>query len=206
MGAGLLGADVNVPTTATSAIQYVSSSEAGQASVSGSSTVHDWMVKGVVIDGNAMFSGRWKVGSSVPIELRSIDLAIPVASLKGTEGSGMDGTMYESLKRDQFPSITFKLTQVKLKTEPSGQGLPYHFATRGQLAVAGIARTVNLDLTILPHDDGALTIATNVSLNMSDFNIAPPTAMLGAIKSGDAIVVRVIWQLSMTPAKRSSER
>jgi polyisoprenoid-binding protein YceI len=202
----LLGSDAGTPIVSSATIQYVSSTEGGQATVSGTSTLHAWTVTSVLIKGDAAFSGKWKPDADPSIALQSIDLVIPVNSLKSTEGGGMDSTMYDALKLTQFPTITYTLAKVKLKTSPSRQGLPYQFDTMGQLTVAGSSRQVNLQLGVMPHDDGALTMSTDINLNMSDFNITPPTAMLGMIKSGDAIIIKVTWQLSMRPAKMSSER
>jgi hypothetical protein len=182
-----------------SALRYANSADPGEAIVSGTSTLHDWTVKSHNIKGNAEFSGEWKGGSDKPIALQSIDLAVAVDSLKSTEGSGMDNTMYDALHLKKFPTITYKLATATLKSSPSKDGLAYHFATTGQLTVAGNAHPVNLDLAVVPHDAGKLTITTDVALKMSDCSVTPPTAMLGMIKSGDAITVKVTWQLASQP-------
>ena len=109
-----------------------------------------------MINGHAAFSAQWKADSNPSIALQSIELAIPVNSLKSTEGSGMDDTMYEALKLKQFPAITFRLTKVSPGTSPSKQGSPYHFDATGQLSIAGATHPVNLDLGVLPNGDGAL--------------------------------------------------
>jgi hypothetical protein len=43
-------------------------------------------------------------------------------------------------------------------------------------------------------------------MKMSDFGIKPPTAMLGVIKSGDAITVKVNWQLAMRSPTATAEK
>jgi YceI-like domain len=192
--------------TNPSSIQYVSSIGAGQAIVSGTSTLHDWSVKSNTIQGNADFSGPWKLDSSPTIALQSISLVIPVDSLKSTEGSGMDNTMYDAMKLKQFPTITFSLAKASLKSAPSKPGSAYHFDTTGQLTVAGAAHDENLDLAVLPDKDGQLTITTDIGLKMTDFGIKPPTAMLGVIKSGDAITIKVNWQLTTRPPTVTAEK
>jgi polyisoprenoid-binding protein YceI len=181
-------------------IRYVSGADGSEALVSGTSSLHAWTVKSNIINGNAEFSGPLKAGSAATITLQSIDLAIPVDTLKSTEGSGMDNTMYDALKMKQFPSITYRLTKATLKSPPSKQDPAYHFDTTGQLTVAGAAHAVNLDIAVQLHDEGKLTITTDVGLKMTDCGVTPPTAMLGMIKSGDAITVKVTWPLTMQPA------
>jgi polyisoprenoid-binding protein YceI len=178
---------------------YVSSPDPGQALVSGTSTLHNWTVKSSIIKGTAAFTGNWKAGATPPIALQSIELVIPVDSLKSTEGSGMDNTMYDAMKLKQFPTITYKLTKATLKSPPAKEGETYSFDTTGGLTVAGVLRPVSLDLEIVSQDDGRITIATDIGLKMSAYGITPPTAMLGMIKSGAAITVKVNWQLTTQP-------
>jgi hypothetical protein len=182
--------------TQPSALQYMSSAVPGQAVVSGTSTLHDWTVKTSVLSGNASFIGSWSPGAASAVTLQSANLAIPVNSLKSTEGSGMDDKMYDALKLQQFPSITYSQTRATLNTAPSNKDPAYHFDTIGQLAIAGAAHPVALNLAVLPHEHNQLTITTDVQLKMSDFGITPPTAMFGMIKSGDPIIVKVSWQLT----------
>src|SRR4051794_38712281 len=48
------------------AVHYVSSDSSSKATVSGTSTVHDWSVKSSAIDGKMVSSG-WKAGSTPTI-------------------------------------------------------------------------------------------------------------------------------------------
>jgi polyisoprenoid-binding protein YceI len=179
---------------AASAADYVSNPDAGQVTVQGTSSLHAWTVKGAALTG--------KVTAAVPptMEISAIDLSIPVNSLKSTEGSGMDNVMYDALKSKQNGDITYHLTKATLKSPPTGADPNYHFDAAGQLTVAGSARPVELDIAVQPGDGGRLTVTTQTTLKMSDFGIKPPTAMLGMIKSGDAVTVNATWQL--TPAAK----
>jgi polyisoprenoid-binding protein YceI len=199
---GLSGA----PSTNPSAIQYVSSVDPGQALVSGTSTLHDWTVKSDIVKGNAEFSGQWQAASAATIMLQSVDVAVPVDSLKSTEGGSMDKTMYDALNLKQYPTITYSLIKATLKPSSSPQGSAYHFDTTGRLTVAGAAHQINLDLAVLPQGDGRLSITTDIAMKMTDFGVKPPTAMLGVIKSGDAIDVKINWQLTMRPPTAKAEK
>lgn len=184
-------------------VQYVSSAEAGEALVMGTSTVHNWTVKTSNIQGDAQVSGDSRAGSAQAITLDSIKISIPVTSLKSTEGSGMDKTMYDALNSKKFPNISYKLTKATLRSAPSGQSSAYHFDTTGLLSISGNEHPVALDLAVTPEEASKLTIAVEVKMKMSDWGVKPPTAMLGMIKSGDAITVKVAWQLvSQQPASR----
>jgi polyisoprenoid-binding protein YceI len=93
-------------------------------------------------------------------------------------------------------SITYVLTRADLKSAPSKDDSKYHYDAVGQLTIAGSARTVNLTLDIEPGEKGALTITTQIPLKMTDFGMTPPTAMLGTIRSGDQVTVKVAWKLA----------
>jgi polyisoprenoid-binding protein YceI len=192
------------PAANTPSIHYASVVDAAKVVITGTSTLHDWTVNGGAIKGHAEFTGDWKPNAASAITLQSIDLSIDVDTLKSAEGGGMDDKIYEALKLKQFPTITYHLTKATLKTAPSKDGSPYHFGATGQLTVAGAAHPVDLDLAILPHDNGKLTIATESGLQMTDLGVTPPTAMFGVIKAGDKINVKVTWQLAIAPAAGSA--
>ena len=90
--------------------------DSGTASVSGTSTLHDWTVNGTTVDGAMQCSGPW---TAAPPTIGSIQLSIPADSLKSTEGSGMDNTMYDALNMKASPLITYTLTHADLKSPPS---------------------------------------------------------------------------------------
>jgi polyisoprenoid-binding protein YceI len=187
-----VAADPAAPTTAPSAFDYVNAPDNGTAAVSGTSTLHDWSAEGTAITGTARCSGPW---TGTAPKLLAIQLTIPVNTLKSSEGSGMDDTMYDALKMKANPLITFTLTSANLQSHPSSGDSQYHYTASGQLTIAGAARAENLTLDVQPGDGNKLTIQTQAKLKMTDFGIKPPTAMMGMIRSGDDVTVTVTWQL-----------
>lgn len=195
IGCGPRGARASAnPTTAPAAIEYNSDADAGTAVVSGTSTLHDWTAKSTTINGTVQCSGPW---TGAAPKLQSIQLTIPVNSLKSSEGSGMDKTMYDALKMNANPLITYTLNSASLKSPPSKDDPKYHYEAIGQLAFAGATRVENLTLDIQPGDGGKATIDTQIQLKMTDFGMEPPTGMMGMIRSGDEVTVKVTWQLTM---------
>ncbi len=194
IGRGSQSARANAnATTAPAATEYTSDVDAGTVTVSGTSTLHDWTATGGTINGMTQCSGPW---TGAPSTLRSIQLSIPVDSLKSSEGSGMDKTMYDALKMNADPLISYDLTRADLISPPSKDDPAYRYEAVGQLTIAGNTCAVNLTLDIQPGDGGKLTIATQTRLKMTDFGMKPPTAMLGMIVSGDEVTVTVTWKLA----------
>ncbi len=198
-------AAVSQPAAAT----YVSGSHAGEVVVSGTSTLHNWTVKSSAIQGRLVLALPAKAGGpgtpgsrqttkavAPSAAIRAIQLRIPVATLKSSEGSGMDNTVYHALKRRQDPVISYRLIRATLSSVPSAQDPAYHFDTVGQLTVAGVTQQVTLELNVLPEPSNQLTVTTTVPLKMTQFGVKPPTAMFGLIRSGDAIAVKATWLLT----------
>ncbi len=198
-------AAVSQPAAAT----YVSGSHAGEVVVSGTSTLHNWTVKSSAIQGRLVLALPAKAGGpgthgsrqttkavAPSAAIRAIQLRIPVATLKSSEGSGMDNTVYHALKRRQDPVISYRLIRATLGSVPSAQDPAYHFDTVGQLTVAGVTQQVTLELNVWPEPSNQLTVTTMVPLKMTQFGVKPPTAMFGLIRSGDAIAVKATWLLT----------
>ena len=87
---GLAGSPSAAIATAPSAsgVKYVSSANAGQVVVTGTSTLHAWSIKSGAMHGQAILRlpGAVKTtpmkGQAAPAAIETIDLSIPVASLK----------------------------------------------------------------------------------------------------------------------------
>ena len=164
--------------------------------VRGKSTLHNWSVLSSTLNGKMIVSGYWSArpGQAVGIEL--LHLSIPVATLKGSDGSGMTHTIMHALHRKQHPLITFTVTQAKLLRRPKTRTGNYLFRATGLLKINGIMRRQAMTLRIRPMDHGRLTVQTVVKLKMRDFNVTPPTAMFGIIRSSNHISVSATWRLA----------
>jgi polyisoprenoid-binding protein YceI len=75
----------------------------------------------------------------------------------------------------------------------------------GRLIIAGTARDIDLKLSVQAEGQH-LVIWARTSLKMTDFNVEPPTAMLGMIRSGDTVRVDVSWQLMARPPQARSSQ
>jgi Flp pilus assembly protein TadG len=95
--------------------------------------------------------------------------------------SGMDDKVYEALKSTRFPNISIVGRNIDLS---SGSAV-----VQASVTIAGTTKTV--PVTVKRAVAGTVASFTGtVNLKMTDFKVAPPTAMMGAIKAGDAITLR----------------
>ncbi|MEX0967451.1 MAG: YceI family protein [Bacteroidia bacterium] len=116
--------------------------------------------------------------------LRGLRLQLPVKSLKsGT--SAMERDAYRALKAEEFPEIFFSLSEIQTRETT---GLITRFEAVGELTLAGVKRIVPVNATSQNMDE-KLVIKGNTQIKLSNFEVTPPSAMFGLIKSGDEVSV-----------------
>jgi hypothetical protein len=139
---------------------------------------------------------------------------IAVRSLRSANDDGtpysedMDKIMYEHLKADQDRKmqICFHLTDLTLKEPAKSKDAPYVFEAKGTLGVAGVTNQVTMPVNVLPLGDKKLKISGTATLKMTDFKMEPPTALAGALKTGDAVKVGFEWNvMQRAPAAAASK-
>jgi len=139
--------------------------------IDGTSTVHDWTIDVERVTGTMFVKGQ---------VVDSLRFIVPVNSMKSGK-SGMDDKVFEALKSKSHPTISIFAKNV---TFTEGYG-----TASADVTIAGVKRTV--PVTVVRTTQGNVTSYTGkVDLKMTDFRVAPPTAMFGAIKAGDAITLR----------------
>jgi len=149
--------------------------------ISGTSTLHDWTMKDVKADCSATIdldpSGQVNT-------LTALVFSTPVNALK-SEHSSMDNNAYKALKSDKNPSITYTMTSVTLAQTTAGTTL----TCKGKLTIAGATRDEDLVAVCKANPDGTLTVTGTKPISMQQYQINPPTFMLGTVKTGNDIVL-----------------
>jgi hypothetical protein len=149
--------------------------------ISGTSTLHDWTMKDVKADCSATID----LNASGQVDaLTALVFSTPVNALKSEHGS-MDNNAYKALKSDKNPSITYTMTTVTLARTTEGTTL----TCKGKLTIAGTTRDEDLVAVCKPNPDGTLTIIGAKPISMQQYQIRPPTFMLGTVKTGNDIVL-----------------
>jgi hypothetical protein len=149
--------------------------------VSGTSTLHDWTMKDVKADCSAIFdlNAAGQVNT-----LSALSFATPVNALK-SEHSSMDNNAYKALKSDKAPQISYIMSSAVVTQSSAGSTI----ACKGKLIIAGTTRDEDVLALCKPNSDGTITITGTKKISMQQYNITPPTFMLGAVKTGNDIVL-----------------
>lgn len=157
--------------------------------VEGTSTMHGFTCKTdkmeAFIDVDPAF--RIKQLTEVPHPIMKTRVVIPVKSLKCGEGK-MDNNMYETLKADQNPTITYVLSTYTL-VEGSTTETAFAANTEGQLTIVGKDKTISMPIKATKGADGTATATGKYALLMTDFGIKPPKFMFGALRVGNQVTV-----------------
>jgi polyisoprenoid-binding protein YceI len=166
--------------------------EAAQGSyvkVSGTSTVHDWHVEAKAIEGWIDVAPTELAGGQ--ITSAPMKVSIKANDLKSGKGN-MDSVMYKALKTDKNPVVTYEMTSSALMANSDIAKGKLNFQTKGRLTIAGTSKEIAMPVT-LQLKGNAVEISGKTPLQMTNFGMKPPTAMLGTIKSGNDVTVEFRW-------------
>jgi hypothetical protein len=180
--------------------------------IDGTSTLHDWTAKSPSIAGSITF--KFDVPSDASPQLirerivanphADVDVTIEVKTLKSGD-KAMDRKMYEALKRDKHPSISYKLTKLELPKDAKPDQTQFHVQTMGKLTIAGTTKDIEIPMVLEVLDAQRLRISGETPMRMTTYNVTPPQAVGGLIKSGDKIKVAFEWNSSRVPTEAGNQ-
>lgn len=145
--------------------------------VLGTSNVHDWVINAETVKGDVKIT----MSEDGAFTINSLVVEIPVAGLKSEKGNLMDKKTYKALLADDHPLIRF--------TVKSNSGALSGDRVSGMLCIAGVEKWITLDGEWRELPNRSMVYTGSKAMKMTDFGIDPPTAMLGAMKTGDDITV-----------------
>jgi len=153
-------------------------SQNSTVSILGTSNVHDWEMKVTKINSELVVSSFKQI--------TSLAVKIPVLSIKSGNGI-MDDKTYDAFDSNKNPTIIFQLTEastIKLTNKDT------EITLTGNLIIAGEPRKISFKTIGKITKTGDYQLKGIMLLKMTDFKMKPPTAMLGSMKTGDAITVK----------------
>jgi polyisoprenoid-binding protein YceI len=165
-------------------VYKLSGSKENQLKVSGKSNVHDWAMTANNPTCEAEFSNPTGT-DNIPKNLTSLSFSVNSKSLK-SEHSSMDNRTYKVIKADDYPKITFKMSSAVISPVAKGK---FSIKTIGVLNIAGVAKTINMQVNGIVNADQSITCSGTQKLKLTDYSIQPPSFMLGAMKVGDELSI-----------------
>jgi len=150
--------------------------------IQGTSSLYDWESQVTEVNGTGKIEAKNKKITGIP-DLR---VEIPVTSIKSAKGKVMDDKAYGALKSEEFPTIIYQLSALK-SIQKKGDG--FLLKATGQLTMAGTTRTIEMDVTAIPSGSGGWEVQGAKALNMTEYNIEPPKALMGTLKTGEEVTI-----------------
>jgi len=176
----------------------LSGSKENSIKVLGTSNVHDWIMYAQNPIAEASFSAP-AGDEGVPKNLYTLSFSVSAKGLK-SEHTSMDNRAYKTIKAETYPTITFKLissiiTPVKKNT--------FLIKSTGTLSIAGTSKTIVMQVNGSMNDDNSITCSGQQKIKLTDFNIQPPSFLMGAMKVGDDLTIQ--YGLTFKKATQNSK-
>jgi hypothetical protein len=155
--------------------------------IDGTSNARDWDGRVTSIDAEFLLNGF--EGNSLeglrPEHFKSLKLNMSAKSIV-SDGRRLTNNIHDYLKADAHPVITFNLKEIK---NIRANGNRADIEAEGVITAAGTSHTVLMNVKAEKGDNGSFIFSGEQPLKMTDFNITPPTAMLGAIRAADEMTI-----------------
>lgn len=151
--------------------------------IKGTSTLHDWEMKSekghvevlLGLGNNAKLLG-----------LTGLKFSIEAESLK-SDKSSMDNNAYKALKTSTAKQISFVLSSATISQL---NATSYQIKALGKLTVAGTTRETDVIADVkYSNEDKSFVVTGTKKLKMTDYNVKPPSFMLGTVKTGNEITI-----------------
>lgn len=175
--------------------------------IEGTSTVHDWESRTTQLtvkltrDGSAADAAdvaaldQWLRSGG----LKGLDLDVPLSTMHSQKGSTLDKNLLKALKAEKNPEITFHLTQARVG-QPTGDSI--QVSADGVLRIAGRERPITVAGRLVRSEAGVWLNGSH-GLRMSEYDVKPPTMMLGTLRVHDSVSVH--FKLLLAPSAPSGK-
>jgi len=166
-------------TTVVAAVSPVTYNAAShQIRINGNSNVQRWTAEVPRVTA----TGDFVVNNGRLESITRLSVEVDATAIRGSEGNIMTEKILESLKTQQHPRIVFRLTRVESITQT---GAEFNVVAAGTLNIAGVSRPVELSANGRILANGDIQISGVEEMKMTTWNVQPPRAMLGALRTSD---------------------
>ena len=167
--------------------------------ISGTSSVHDWEVKTLLIGGRMVWDSSFPLDPS-KAELPKLTTTpkvsgiVPVRNIESGK-QRMNEVMHGAMNAQKHKFARYNLKEIKVIDKKRKAGDPIVFNTKGTLNINGKSAPVSMQISIAKREGDKLKVSGKTKLRMSQFGITPPAPKiaLGLITTGDEVSVEFEW-------------
>ena len=142
--------------------------------IDGTSNKSDWTVTATDISGNLLLNEDGYPSQATVV--------VTAETIESNKSKIMDRLMYRALKVQAHPDITYTLTA-------SDPPMSDSVMTTGEVRVAGVTRSASMHVLMESREDGTVRVVGSHPMKMTDHGMKPPTAMFGALHTGNEVTV-----------------
>ncbi|MEX2371151.1 MAG: YceI family protein [Bacteroidales bacterium] len=153
-----------------------------EITVEGTSSVHDWEMVAKEMTANLQL----KIEDKNIHEILNVNFSMPTEKLE-SDNSIMNKKSWSALKSNKHASIHFKLKAV---SGFSITGTSFTGTANGTLTIAGKSVPSTIPFSGTVRNGNSITISGKEKINMRDFDVDPPTAMMGTLKTGEEVTIK----------------
>lgn len=182
---------------ATARAQSVAELNVGNESrvwIEGTSNIHSWSCSATAIDATIAVEVAFKEDPDFPRYLKRVQVRVPVSALKCGRAQ-MEKSLRHALKADTAAGTTYITATFEAVRDGSDTANALTVSTAGALAIAGRENPVKMDVGTTRLADGTIEAQGTVPILMSDYGIEPPTALFGALRAGNRVLVKFAMKL-----------
>ncbi len=169
--------------------------ENSQLRVEGTSTIHDWTCKAHNVRGTVETDSDLDAS----FDIVGTRIVVSVADLDCDNGT-MNKKLRKALGSQSTPNILFELDHAIVLADLAGNLT--HVNVEGWLMIAGRTNRIEAAGISINRVSEGLEFSGSFKLLMSDFGVKPPTALLGAIRTGDQVEIH--FNLLVSEKRESS--
>lgn len=162
--------------------------------VEGTSNKSDWTVNATDFSGTVTMNRN--VSASDP-GVQDVKIEVVAGKLESGRSTIMDRLMHDALQVEAHPTISYELISAEPAGAPAGNGNAFALDTRGRLTLAGTTREIDMAVQGEKLANGQVRFTGSHELLMSEYGITPPSAMFGALRTGDK--VKVAFEFVVAP-------
>lgn len=158
--------------------------------ITGTSTIHDWEADVEEMQADISLDPAMLEQDSLENPVTSFSLTVPVESIESGKG-GMNRKIYGALKEKDHPNILFNFTSATMAdTDQNQNGDSFTLNVTGNLNIAGSLKEVTFPVKGTRVGENSYRFEGSYGLNMKDYNVDPPSAVFGTIKSGEEVDIK----------------
>ena len=159
--------------------------------IQGTSSMHDWSMETSAFKGSLVRHGT--EGNS---ELSNLIVEVEAGGLVSGK-SGMEKDARKALEAEIFPLIRFEQTAPLDLPIQSASQAETSLVLQGSLQIRDQNQSVQIEVQINITED-FVRISGSHTVNMTDYGIEPPRALLGLIRTGEEVTIEfeTIWEQS----------